>query len=232
MGLLRSAARQLFERLRPGDRAAVRKFQSTLTLLTDWTSDREALDRAVAAVNSSGGTALYTAIYVALKKISTDSADEAGWRRRVIVVLSDGFDTRGPLSYDDVLEACRRSSTLIYTVRVEDPPEPTLLPVPRKSEYMREKNPKYVMSTLARESGARALLMTRIEDLPGLFTQIAVELRHQYLLGYATPPDATDGAAFRLVDVSVPGVAGAQARTRRGYYPLGGSGRSIRLPSP
>jgi hypothetical protein len=74
------------------------------------------------------------------------------------------------------------------------------------------------MSSLARETGARAFVIRRFEELPALFAQIAVELRHQYLLGYTAPVATSGESGFRVIDVTVPHVSGAHARTRRGYY--------------
>jgi Ca-activated chloride channel family protein len=224
LDLLRIAARTLFQTLRPNDRAAVMGFDKRVNVLADWTSDRQVLERAVNSIGADGETALFAAIFVGLRKIASSVDLDVGWRRRAIVVLSDGVDTSSRLSYDDVLDACRRSSTLIYTVRVEDP-FPAYL---RYSTVGDGGQPEFVMTTLARETGAQAFAMRNASELPRLFMQIAVELRNQYLLGYATPVEAFRGPEFRLVDVAVPRITGARARTKRGYY----SSPGLRLTAP
>jgi Ca-activated chloride channel family protein len=217
--LLRAAARELFQTLGPDDRAAAMEFNTRLNVLSDWTSDRQALERTLASVSSEGDTKLYTALYVGLEKVARDISDGAGWRRRAIVVLSDGIDTQSALAFDDVLDACRRTSTLIYTVRISDPPTRRQFPVwkPRKL-VSRDKDPSYVMTTLASETGGRAFTIWAFDELPALFRQIAVDLRHQYLLGYPAPTPIAGDPSFRLIDVQVRSVDEARVRARRGYY--------------
>ena len=75
------------------------------------------------------------------------------------------------------------------------------------------------MRQLAQETGGRAFFPARIDDLNGVYGQIADELASQYTIGYTSKNPRADGAFRRLV-VQV-ARANATARTKRGYYAPG-----------
>lgn len=222
MNLIRNAAKGFLATLRPADRGAVIGFNHTVRVLAGPTDDQTALRTAVDAARPGGGTALYSAIYIAMRGLASDPESE-GIRRRALVVLSDGRDTSSLLSYEDILESARRSGLLLYTIRVHDPvAEQLLLAACRGGRD----DSRYALTSLARETGARAFAATKLEELSGIYGQIAEELAHQYLLGYVPPDPATgagqprqwtQGDGFRRVAVAVPGRRDVQARTRSGY---------------
>ena len=72
------------------------------------------------------------------------------------------------------------------------------------------------MRQLADETGGRAFFPERIEDLSGVYSQIADELASQYTVGYSSRNPRRDGAWRRVVvQVARPN---AVPRTKRGYY--------------
>ena len=72
------------------------------------------------------------------------------------------------------------------------------------------------MRQLADETGGRAFFPERIEDLNGVYGQIADELASQYTVGYSPRNPRRDGAWRRVVvQVARPNVV---PRTKRGYY--------------
>jgi VWFA-related protein len=213
MHLIRSAAKGFLSTLRPGDRGAVIGFNENVRVLADLTDSQVALTAAVDAARARGGTALYSAIYIAIRGLAWDPESE-GIRRRALVVLSDGRDTRSLLSYEDILESARRSGVLLYTIRVHDPAPPAVARLLRNRGGLDDSH--YALTSLARETGARAFTAAKLEELSGIYDQIAEELAHQYLLGYE-PPSREQSGEFRRVAVTVPSRPGAQARTRSGY---------------
>jgi VWFA-related protein len=222
MGLIRAAAKGFFATLRPADRGAVIGFNDTVRVLAALTDDQAALGAAVDAARAEGGTALYSAIYIAMRGLASDPESE-GIRRRALVLLTDGHDTRSLLAYDDILESARQSGLLLYTIRVHDPVAEELL---LNRSRGRLDDGRYAMANLARETGARAFTAGKLAELSGIYGQIAEELAHQDLLGYV-PPDPAAGVrqpalwnlrdGFRRVAVIVQGRPGALARTRTGY---------------
>lgn len=216
--LVRTAAKGFLKTLRPEDRGAIIGFSTRVSVLADWTADQHALGAAVDAARASGSTSLYGAIYVALRGLSPSQRSSDGLSRRTaIVVLSDGEDTSSLVSYDDVIDACRRSGVMVYTVRVARQVSKELeelLRRPARDGLAGE----YVMNNLARETGARALTVKRLEELPAAYARIADELAHQYYIGYV-PAAVVAGAErpFHALSVTLPGRPDAQARTRLGY---------------
>jgi len=73
------------------------------------------------------------------------------------------------------------------------------------------------LAMLASATGGAAFLPDGNEALDKVFRQIAAELQAQYLLGYYSPDERTDGA-FRRISVRVPKRPNLRVRARQGYY--------------
>jgi VWFA-related protein len=69
---------------------------------------------------------------------------------------------------------------------------------------------------MARETGGRSYFISEIDQLRGIYAEIADELTSQYTIGYVSTNAARNGA-WRAVQVRVD-VGGAAARTRTGYF--------------
>src|SRR4029450_5881177 len=73
------------------------------------------------------------------------------------------------------------------------------------------------LERIAEATGGTAFVPDREEDLEGVFSQIAAELRAQYLLQYYSNSQ-TAGAAFRRVVVTMPARQELRLRARQGYF--------------
>ena len=104
--------------LAPADVASVIDFDSRVQVRQDFTADRNALEHAIRQTSAGGSTALYNAVYIALKELNKTIRDEplAESRRRAIVILSDGEDTSSLVGFDEVLDLAARSDTAIYAI--------------------------------------------------------------------------------------------------------------------
>ena len=155
---------------------------------------------------------MYNAVYIALREIGALASPPAGQvRRDVIVVLSDGEDTSSLVTFDHLLDAAKRSQTVIYTIGLG------LGAVPVRRGAV---PPELALRTLAGETGGRLFLARDGRGLAGVYNAIAEELASQYVLGYTSNIAGRPGWRRVTVRVATPG---AQARTRPGYY-AGGSG--------
>lgn len=211
--VIQSAAVGFLKALRPGDRASLVGFSETVRTLATWTEDLEEVQRAVLAARPHGGTAMFNALYVAVRGFQQETPTDGQVRRKALVVLSDGEDTSSLLSFDDVLEACQRAGLAVYTIQLRKPQDLQA----RLSATRKEADGEYALRELARQTGARAFHLTQVQDLAGTYGKIAEELSSQYLLAYA--PKATGAAGpFRRLQVTVPGRPGAMPRARTGYY--------------
>lgn len=211
--LVQSAALGLVRKLRATDRGAVIEVKNFARIPQSFTSDLGLIDRAIRGLSTSGDTALYDGLYIALKEFERERHASVQVRRQALVLLSDGLDTRSHLAFDDVMDLARRSGVSIYAVALRS----DLALLPRATWDGSVLEAEYIMGTVARESGGRTFFPKFGSELPAIYTAIAQELASQYELGYMPLRPGSDGA-FRRVAVRVPAQTNAHARTRSGYY--------------
>jgi len=204
---LQTAATNFIKRLKPNDLAQIVDFDSRVEIRQGFTSDQAALEAAVLQMSSGGSTSLNNAIYIALKELAKIRAQtEEDVRRQAIVVFSDGEDTSSLVTFEEVLDLAKRSETSIYTIALRGNDN--------RARGFREA--EFVMRQLAADTGGRAFFPSKIEDLDGVYGQIADELASQYTLGYTSKNTRRDGAWRRVVvQIDRPSLT---PRTKRGYY--------------
>jgi VWFA-related protein len=204
---LQSAAVNFVHRLKPNDLAQVIDFDSRVEIRQGFTSKQSDLEAAINQTAAGGSTSLHNAIYIALKELKKIKArDEEDVRRQALIVFSDGEDTSSLVSFDEVLDLAKRSETAIFTIALRG------LDTQTKGFHEAE----FVMRQLAQETGGKAYFPTKVEDLNGVYGQIADELTSQYTIGYTSKNPKRDGAWRRvIVQVTKPNLA---PRTKRGYY--------------
>lgn len=204
-----AAAQRLARTLGPDDRAQVVQFHDRVEVLQEFTGDQEAIGAAIEATELGEATALYDAVYIALKSLRK-AVDPDERRRRAIVLLSDGSDTASLTSDDQVLELARKSDVTIYTIALRSP---------MMGEELDKRNQAvHFLTALARETGGRTYAPLHVSDLDGVYDRIAEELRKQYSVGYVSSNPPGDRKWRRIV-VLTPTRAGLQLRHRTGYYP-------------
>ena len=207
LATLQEAATNFVRRLGPNDLAQVIDFDSRVSIRQAFTSAQSDLEAAIRQGASGGSTSLHNAIYVSLKELGKVRAlNEEGVRRQALIVFSDGEDTSSLVSFEEVLDLAKRSETSIYTIALRG----------NDTRTRGFHEAEFVMRQLAQETGGRSFFPGRIEDLDGVYAQIADELASQYTLGYTSKNPRTDGA-FRRIIVQV-GREDATPRTKRGYY--------------
>ena len=117
LGVAQEAAIGFARELGPEDQAAVIEFDSTVSVLQSFTNDRAAIERAIRDTEADGSTALYNAVYIALKELNKTAREVRGQpRRRALVLLSDGDDTSSLIAFDEVLDVAVRADTAIYAI--------------------------------------------------------------------------------------------------------------------
>ena len=207
LGTLQMAATNFVRRLRPNDLAQVIDFDSRVSIRQAFTASHTELETAINQAVSGGSTSLHNAIYISLKELGKIRAlNEEDVRRQALVVFSDGEDTSSLVSFEEVLDLAKRSETSIYTIALRG--------TDTNTRGFREA--EFVMRQLAQETGGRSFFPAKIEDLDGVYSQIADELASQYTIGY-TSKNTRNNGAFRRVVVQV-AKPNATPRTKRGYY--------------
>lgn len=206
------AARQFSTWLDSGDRLEIITFNHRAMRLHGFDDDptqvpgtlTSAMGAALASIGSTGSTALYDALLVATNDLVRARGGIVPETRDVIIVLSDGEDTSSRVGFEEVLPVVRRSGVLVYSVSL------------RASERGEWLGASWPMLQLARDTGARALGVPRLEALSELYREIDAELRHLYRLAYVSNDSRRDGQ-WRRIAVRV-AARDARVTTRAGYY--------------
>jgi len=147
----------------------------------------------------------YTALYDAIGVYLDGAADQDG--RKVMVLYTDGGDTRSTLTYNELIKLLRASDATVYAIGALGPTS-----VSRTNERL-------VLQRIAEETGGQAYFPMSVKELDKIYSQIASEIRAQYTLGYVSSNTTNDGH-WRKVDVAVtrPGLKDVRIRSRRGYF--------------
>ena len=129
--------RFLFDLLDKADEIFLYRFSNYPVLLQGWTSDRQLLSRVLDRVSPNGGTAMYDAVSEAVPL-----AQEGQFRKKALVVISDGNDTGSQTSIRELKQQIRESEVLVYAIgidgeseaptyrRAPQPQPPPRLPIP------------------------------------------------------------------------------------------------------
>jgi len=207
LSTLQVAAANFVQRLKSNDIAQVIDFDSRVEIRQGFTNNKSDLQTAIEQTSAGGSTSLHNAIYIALKELrKVKAVNEEDVRRQALIVFSDGEDTSSLVSSEEVLDLAKRSETAIYTIALRG----------ADSQAKGFREAEFVMRTLAQETGGRAFFPAKIEDLAGVYAQIADELASQYTIGYTSGNQRRDGGWRRVVvQVSRPNIT---PRTKKGYY--------------
>lgn len=191
--------------LRPQDRADLLAFSDGTREVTGFTSDARRIANGLASLHpGKGGTAFYGSILLAAQLLRPEHG------RRVLVVISDGGNTAGNVTYQDAVDEAVRDEVMIYSI----------IDVPVAASAGRDLAGEHAMITLSEQTGGRAYYADQA-SLDAIFRRIADDLRAQYLLGYYPHGGRRGDDNFRSIAVklrSVSGNAKYSVRHRPGYY--------------
>jgi VWFA-related protein len=200
VSLARSAAIRFLDGLRENDVAAVYSFESKVEQVQEFSGSRDLTPRAF-GLGAKGLTVLNDAIVQAAADLAKRPE-----KRRTILVLSDGADTKSHASADKALAAAFAANATIYSV---DMGERTT------AGAAGEMAAAGALKNFASKSGGRYVPTPGGRELREAFGEIVEELSNQYTVGYRPTNTARDGRWRNIeVKVSRPGVS---ARTRKGY---------------
>jgi Ca-activated chloride channel homolog len=148
----------------------------------------------------------FTAMYDALGLYLDGSASDDG--RTILVVFSDGGDTRSALRFSEAITLLRASDVTVYTIGLIQNQSASAQTAQRAR-----------LTQLAEESGGQAFFPRSMRDVESAYVAIEAQIREQYVLGYLSTNTARDGR-WRRVEVRIrrEGLRGAEVRTRKGYF--------------
>jgi Ca-activated chloride channel family protein len=112
---IQGAANSFVNQLRPDDRVMVVSFNGEINVLSDFTSDRAKLDRAIRRAHTDDGTRLYDAVDAVINR---ELSKVQG--RKAIVLFTDGVDTTSRrATYESNLQDAQELDALIYSVQYD-----------------------------------------------------------------------------------------------------------------
>lgn len=156
----------------------------------------------IRATRPQGWTALYDAMGVYLDGASGQDGE------KVLVIYTDGGDTRSNVMYKDVMDMLKASDVTAFSVGLLDN-QPSSV---RTDQRMR-------LQDIAAVTGGQALFPSSKEQLDEMYAKIIEEVHIRYSLGYLSTNTKADGA-WRKVEIKItrPGLKNIRIRTRPGYF--------------
>jgi Ca-activated chloride channel homolog len=148
----------------------------------------------------------WTALYDALGVYINGAQDQEG--QKILVLYTDGGDTRSSLTFRDALDLLKASDVTVYAIGYLE----------HQSSSVRAQQ-RQELERFAAMTGGRAYFPSVGKDLDGVFDRIRREIAARYSLGYISSDARTDGA-WRRVEIKLlrPDLKGVRLRTRSGYF--------------
>ena len=156
----------------------------------------------IRGLKAEGETALYDAVGVYL------GAAEEQDGRKVMVLYTDGADTRSRLRLKELMNLLKASDSTVYTIgALENQPDAV------RTEQ------RAILAQIAEATGGMAFFPSKVGDLNRIYEQIVGEVRAQYTIGYLSTNEKADGA-WRKVEIKItrPDAKKLRVRFREGYY--------------
>lgn len=205
-----NAARAFVAAKPPADRIAVTTFATKAVLLTpefsSSTIDADSALRGITGVDNVQGTKLYDDLVLATQALAREPLGG-----RVIIVVTDGNETRSAATLKEVITKARKAHVGIYVIAIESS---RFTPKPLKE--------------LAGKTGGRYYGTPTAGALRGIYTAIASELTRTWRLEFVTTGRPGDTVRF---DVSAPSAGAAMKKIELPKGAGGGSGGSGLLPA-
>lgn len=235
-----AAASFLKQVLKPVDRAAVFTIADQPKLVSPLASAEIAAAKllTIPAASSPVPTAFYDTVMAAAKYLVDKSAER---HRRVILVISDGDDNysnivkdltvaeyrasqkgevTSAVAYQSLLD--RRRRAVLEVQRVVQQSDAAFYSINPGGQSVQlnqiSTRAQNAMESIAESTGGTAFVPDSEKDLERVFSEVAAELRGQYLLQYYSNSQSS-GAQFRRIAVTLPTHPELRVRARQGYYP-------------
>ncbi len=204
----RAASRFFSQAFRAGDQAALYTVASSWTLLQPLTGSVGALVDATDHIEAGGTTSLYGAIIAASLYLGETDG------RRILVLLTDGYDNAAKETLAQTLEVAQRHDIIMYGISPAGTGD---------SKSQVAKLGSAALNQLCEQTGGRAFFPAiemspeaEVQSLDSIYERVIAELQAQYVLIYYSNDPAKDGRFRKLkVDVRRPGVS---VSARKGYY--------------
>jgi len=163
-------------------------FNDRAKLVQDFTTSGDSLLGHLMFANPHGSTALYDAAYLAVEKVQ-----QGRQSKKAMLIISDGQDNNSRYTYKELRNRVKEADVQVYAIGITDPANDSLAGFGRS-----------VLEEITRMTGGRAFFPNAYNEpeLVEICTRIALELRHQYSVGFY-PTDIQSEAKWHKVQVKV-----------------------------
>jgi Ca-activated chloride channel family protein len=202
----KTALQRFISSSHPSDEYFLIAFNSRAELLLDRTRDADAVLQKLQLVQPARNTALYDAVYLGLERVT-----RGAHQKRALLIISDGQDNSSRYNFGEVRRLMKESDVVTYAVGILDRGDSGSQVGMQGQAFLDE---------LASVSGGKSFYPNGAAEMDEIFERIALELRHQYSIGY-TPTDFQPDGKWRKVKVKVKpprGLPRLSVRGREGYY--------------
>lgn len=193
---------------RSKDQGLVIGFGEDAQLMQDLTSDSDALAAAVTKLEVGGSTSIYDAVSYACKLLAQEPGNTL--TRRVLIVLTDGFDNTSRFSPAQVIEQAVRNNVVVIFLDTGYEPDPN-------------DPPHRILRKLAEDTGGQILPAAKKSTMAKAFDQLTSQLRSYYLVAYHPARFSRDGS-YRTIQLKTKR-HGVKVLCRHGYYAARDAGK-------
>ncbi|MDX6611901.1 MAG: Ca-activated chloride channel [Blastocatellia bacterium] len=181
-------------------------FNSRAQLLMDRTRDGNAVLDKLTFVQTRNQTALYDACYLGVERVQRGAHP-----KRALLLISDGQDNDSRYTFGQLRRVLKEADVVLYAIGILGGNDPS------SSMGMEGQS---VLDELANVSGGKSFFPRTNAEMDDIFEQIALELRHQYSIGYKPANFVTDGKWHKIkVKISPPrGLPRLFVRSKEGYF--------------
>jgi Ca-activated chloride channel family protein len=190
---------------RKKDRILLASFDSEVTLQQDFTDNQEVLIRSLRGLKAGGYTKLYDGVYRVIEEKMSNTQNQD--TRRIIVILSDGEDTASQRSLRDAIEMGQRYDVTVFGISTKN--------FKGVESGMVENADDKDLRRLCEETGGQVFLPSQKLELFRSFSEVAQDLRHEYVVFY-TPTNQAKAGKKREIRVKLVG-ADAHLFHKQGY---------------
>lgn len=202
----RNALERFINTSHPNDEYFLIAFNTRAQLLLDRTRDGNAVLDKLSLVQPKNNTALYDAVY-----LGTERVTRGAHQKKALLIISDGQDNSSRYNFGEVRRLLKESDVTIYSVGILGGGDAGSMLGMQGQSFLDE---------LSGVTGGKSFYPSTNVEMDELFERIALELRHQYSVGY-TPKDFAPDGKWRKIKVRVKpprGLPRLTVRSREGYY--------------
>jgi Ca-activated chloride channel homolog len=198
-----AAAMTFVKTSNPQDEVCIVNFNEDYYLDRDFTSNPDDLKDALEKIDSRGGTAFYDSLIASLDHLK----DRGQKAKKVLLVVTDGVDNASRSTLEQTVRTAHESEAVIYTIG--------LFSDERGRDLSRA---KHALNTISEASGGVAFFPDDVRAVEAIATQIAHDIRNQYVMAYI--PNASEEGRFHAirVDATSRELGKLTVRARTGYY--------------